>query len=117
LPGLSYGVQEGKGHAVLTGDAGLGKTTPLSSVLNRFSTGLPRTLAVALEIRQDSLKPSIPPDTQYDGPLCSSLGLDEDLTPILRNNQNCVAEFLHSPKLGANNSTSGELSRSIQMFV
>jgi general secretion pathway protein A len=39
---------------------------------------VPRTLAEALETRQDSLKPSISPDMLYDGPLFSSLGLDGD---------------------------------------
>src|ERR1700730_9045204 len=36
LAGLAYAVLEKKGFVVLTGDAGTGKTTLLSSVLNRL---------------------------------------------------------------------------------
>jgi general secretion pathway protein A len=39
LAGLSYAIRERKGFAVLTGDAGTGKTTLLSTVINQFPGG------------------------------------------------------------------------------
>src|SRR5215472_10467301 len=39
LAGLTYAVLERKGFAVLTGDAGTGKTTLINSVLSRLPAG------------------------------------------------------------------------------